>query len=383
MTDASAYVFEGCYPTDETIRQAFDDADLNRAVSAYRFFYPTVSIMATWKGNLDAGMVPTQVFGILEGTPQQLVFTPNSDTPYAGLVLDVRDGPMVVELPPGPLMCTANDLNQRWVIDMGLPGPDGGRGGKHVICGPGYGGDLPEGFYSGTATTNRVLLLLRALARGDDMAGAIAAMKTVKVYPLRSTDSWADPTWVNLTELRGVDFTPVRWEDNLAYWRVLHEVVDSEPPFEEFRAFYGELAALGIAKGQPFDPDERMVDILTRAAEIGRGAAAGAILRRSPPGPSGVAGHPVGVGGAATRERHLRYAHLPRRPRPPEMVLPSPDRITGHVPTHPRRRIAVLARHPRRHWHLPRRWPLLPPHRAPAGPGSAVLVDHRLRRPNP
>src|ERR1700729_919934 len=49
-----------------------------------------------------------------------------------------------------------------------------------------------------------------------------------------------------------------------------HEGVDSEPPFEEFRAFYGELAALGIAKGQPFDPDERMTDILTRAAEIGR-----------------------------------------------------------------------------------------------------------------
>ena len=270
MTDASAYVFEGGYPTVETIRQAFDDADLNRAVSAYRFFYPTVSIMATWKGNLDAGMVPNQVFGILEGTPEQLVFTPNSDTPYAGLVLDVRDGPMVVELPPGPLMCTANDLNQRWVIDMGLPGPDGGRGGKHAICGPGYGGDIPDGFYSGTATTNRVLVLLRALPRGDDMAGAIAEMRTVNVYPLQSTDSWADPTWVNLTELRGADFTPVRWEDNLAYWKVLHEVVDSEPPFEEFRAFYGELAALGIAKGQPFDPDERLTDILTRAAEIGR-----------------------------------------------------------------------------------------------------------------
>ncbi len=92
VTDPSAYVFEGGYPTSDTIRQAFDDADLNRAVSAYRFFYPTVSIMATWKGNLDAGMVPNKVFGILEGTPQQLVFTPNSDTPYTGLVLELSDG---------------------------------------------------------------------------------------------------------------------------------------------------------------------------------------------------------------------------------------------------------------------------------------------------
>ena len=57
--------------------------------------------MATWKANLGAGMVANRVFGLLDGTPQQLVFTPNSDTPYAGVVLDVRDGPMVVELPRG------------------------------------------------------------------------------------------------------------------------------------------------------------------------------------------------------------------------------------------------------------------------------------------
>jgi hypothetical protein len=269
VAEPSGYVFEGGYPSAETVRRAYDDADFNRAVSAYRFFYPTVSIMATWKGNLAAGMVPNKVFGILEGTPQQLVFTPNSDTPYAGLVLDLSAGPMVVELPPGPLMCTANDLNQRWVIDMGLPGPDAGHGGKHVISGPGYRGAVPDGAYSGTATTNRVLVLLRALPRGNDMAGAIEEIKTVKVYPLQPTEGWADPSWVDLSELTGADFTPVRWEDNLEYWRALHEVIDTEPPFDEFRAFYGELAELGIVKGQPFDPDPRVADILTKAAEAG------------------------------------------------------------------------------------------------------------------
>ena len=130
------YSFVGGYPTADTVRQAYDDADLNRAVSAYRFFYPSVSIMATWSGNVDAGAVANEVFALLEGTPKQLVFTPNSDTPYAGLPLDLSDGPMVIELPPGPLMCTANDMNQRWVLDMGLPGPDEGRGGRHVLCGP-------------------------------------------------------------------------------------------------------------------------------------------------------------------------------------------------------------------------------------------------------
>ena len=222
MTVGSAgesYAFAGGYPTPETVRRAYDEADLNRAVQAYRFFYPSVSIMATWKGNLRAGMVANKVFGLLEGTPKQYVFTPNSDTPYSGLPLDVSDGPMVLEFPPGPLMSTANDLNQRWVIDMGLPGPDKGQGGKHVVLGPGYDGQVPEGFHAGRATTNRVLVLLRALPQGKDMAGAIELMQSVKVY--RLGEDPVTPQWVDLTQKADEDFTPVTWEDNLTFWQVL------------------------------------------------------------------------------------------------------------------------------------------------------------------
>jgi hypothetical protein len=81
---SSDYEFKGGYPTPETIQRAYDDADLARAIEAYKFFYPTVSIMGTWKGNLNAGTVPNKVLLILHGRPEQLVFTPNSDTPYAG-----------------------------------------------------------------------------------------------------------------------------------------------------------------------------------------------------------------------------------------------------------------------------------------------------------
>src|ERR1700756_1211075 len=77
-TAAGSYQFINGYPTKETVQKAYDDADLNRAIQCYRFFYPSVSIMATWKGNLRAGMVANTVFGLLEGTPKQYVFTPNS-----------------------------------------------------------------------------------------------------------------------------------------------------------------------------------------------------------------------------------------------------------------------------------------------------------------
>jgi len=152
---------------------------------------------------------------------------------------------------------------------MGLPGPDGGKGGKHVLCGPGFTGEVPPGHFKGTATTNRVLMLLRALPHGDDMQGAIDLMQSITVHPLEPGAEAAELSWVDLSKIVGADFTPVRWEDNLTYWEVLHDLIDSEPPFAEYRNFYGELASLGIEKGKPFEPDDRMREILTRAAQLG------------------------------------------------------------------------------------------------------------------
>src|ERR1700744_5305715 len=63
--DSSAdYKFLNGYPTAETVQKAYDEADLNRAIQVYRFFYPSVSIMATWKGNLAGGVIPNKVFAI-------------------------------------------------------------------------------------------------------------------------------------------------------------------------------------------------------------------------------------------------------------------------------------------------------------------------------
>lgn len=261
----NGYEFKGGYPTPQTIQKAYDDADLSRAIDAYKFFYPTVSFEATWRGNLKEGAVANQIFALLEGTPNQLVFTPNSDTPYSGLPLDLSAGPMVIELPPGPLMGAADDLNQRWVMDLGLPGPDAGKGGKHLILPPGYTGKVPKGYYVAAATTNRVLVLLRAIPPAGDNEKANALMKTVKVYPLTRPANWKEPSWVKLAK---GDFTPVQWETNLQYWQVLKEVIDTEPAYDAYRSFYGELAGLGIIKGQPFTPDERMKGILERAAQM-------------------------------------------------------------------------------------------------------------------
>lgn len=266
--------FVGGYPTPEAVRRAYDDADFNRAVQAYRLFFPSVSGLAIFKGNNAVGVVQNRVFGTLDTEPKHVGLTLNSDTPYAPLLLDLRDGPIVIELPPGPLICLAIDLNQRWIMDMGLPGPDAGKGGRHLLLPPDWDDDVPEGYQVGRSTTYRVLGGIRSLPVGGDVAAAVARLRTVAVRPLdpgaRTGAGWTEPTWLDLTP-EPQDTSPDAWEDNLRFWEALHEVVDTEPPFDGYRSAYGELAALGIAKGAPFAPDARMTAILERAAKTASG----------------------------------------------------------------------------------------------------------------
>lgn len=260
------FEFVNGYPTDATVQKAYDEADLNRAIQCYRFFFPSVSILAVWDGNMASGCVPNQTFAIMDGAPAQIVLTPNSDTRYAGLPLDLTNGPIVLEIPAGPIMSAVNDMNQLWVMDAGLPGPDKGKGGKHLIVPPGYKGNIPAGYYVGKSTTNHVLVLLRAIPSTGDLEEGEALMKTIKVYPLGKAPTALN--WVRLNE-KPVNFTPGPWESNLQYWERLAKFINEEPANPQYRVMYGELAELGIEKGKPFSPDARMKGILEQAAQKG------------------------------------------------------------------------------------------------------------------
>lgn len=265
----SRYEFERGFPEGQTSQNAYDDADLSRAVEAYKFFYPTVSGAAMIRGNKPVGLVPNKVFGTLECTPDQLMFTGNSDTPYGPMDLDLSIGPLVIELEPGPLIVCAIDVNQRWVADMGLPGPDAGKGGKHLMVGPDYKGELPkEGFYVHRASSNLQIVGARSLPVNGDVAGAKARLRTIKVYPLNKVEGWTDPQWIDLSG-KTQDTTPLDWEDNFQFWEVLARTLETEPLYEGYHNQYGELATLGIEKGKPFKPDARMRAILEQAAKIG------------------------------------------------------------------------------------------------------------------
>jgi len=264
------YEFIGGYPSKTTAQRSYDEVDLGRAIQAYHFFYPTVSMEATFQGQRDAGALDNKGAMILAGGPRHVLFTGNSDTPYMGTAVNLEEtGPIVIELPPGPYLGIVNDHNFGWVHDIGLPGPDGGKGGRHVILPPGFEGEAPAGYYAAKSKTNYVLIAARALPSEGDMQGALEMQRNIKIYPLSKSGNPTAYEFVDRTNDK-VDVTLLKWEDNFQFWEKLNKVIQEEIAVDEFRPMYGILSAIGIEKGKPFAPDKRMTKILENAAKKGR-----------------------------------------------------------------------------------------------------------------
>ncbi|QLY24912.1 DUF1254 domain-containing protein [Bdellovibrio sp. KM01] len=254
------------FPSDKFVMSAQDDQDYQRALTAYRFWYPTVSAESIFNGNREIG-VADQSISVVAAQPYHIGFTLNSDTPYGGGVLDLKNGPMVIDVPPGMYIGLVNDHNQKWILDFGLPGPHADKGGKHLILPPNYRGEIPKGYQIGHSATYKNLVAIRALPTDGDMNKAIQALSKIKIHPLNNPEQLMK--MVNVTAQR-MDSTPLRVEDNIQYWQTLHKVISEEPTSPEYSGMYGLLESLGMERGKTFNPDSRMKGILERAARDGK-----------------------------------------------------------------------------------------------------------------
>ena len=122
------------------------------------------------------------------------------------------------------------------------------------------------------------------------------------------------------------------WRTTSGIGGVLHELIDTEPPYEEYRAEYGELAELGILKGQPFEPDPRMARTSSTRAAQGGTPRCGCNRSRTA-APPGWCGRGPGGSGRSYGRRTVRLTPrvTTRLEARTEMVLPGPDRVSGYV----------------------------------------------------
>ncbi len=161
--------FKDGAPVDATAQAVYDHLDLAHAFDAFMDTFQGVNMQAIHKGFLSIGAKDneTVVFSELKDA-KSLFLTANADTVYFVGMLDLSNGPMVLETPPGALG-TLDDFWWRWVIDFGAPGPDRGEGGRYLVVPPGYEWPLPEGgYYIAHSRTTRVAILGRSFMENDD-----------------------------------------------------------------------------------------------------------------------------------------------------------------------------------------------------------------------
>jgi hypothetical protein len=67
----------------------------------------------------------------------------------------------------------SSNFNQRWVADMGLPGPDGPKG-KFLLLPPDYKGEVPSGYHVATSKKTRSSAAARCWSNPSPIADPIA-----------------------------------------------------------------------------------------------------------------------------------------------------------------------------------------------------------------
>jgi hypothetical protein len=261
LTSASAQTFSA----DELNRRMIE----RRAVEAVIWGMPAVNYDLMRQQMLKAGGKVGQV--IYWGRPldsKNQTLTPNPDALYFMVFFNTKDGPVVLDLPPGDANGSFNgNIVTVWQLpleDAGLLGADKGAGGKYVILPPGYKEKAPDGTIPLQSDTFGGYMLFRAnlKSHGDaDVQNSIAYGKRMKIYPLAQA---TNPPATVFTDVKDVDFdSTIRYD--ASFFENLNRIVQEEPWIDRDRAMIDPLKSLGIEKGKPFNPSDATKALMTSA----------------------------------------------------------------------------------------------------------------------
>ncbi len=283
-------------PTEDTLQKVYDNLDFVRGIDVFLNFIPANSVEGIRIGMKSLGVDDSNeilIFDdLMDSTP--LFLTGNTDTVYACAMLDLeKDGVTVVEIPAGAGPGMVNDAFFRFVVDMGAPGPDAKKGGMYIILPPDYKGDLEPtlngmkyrdkdrrvtvkvgGAYKkvwvAQSTSYSNWLILRGFLKDGKPDHASNMWRSgLKVYPLSEAKN---PKKMKFTNGSGKFFNTVHANDYKFYEEIWH-VVQKEPISFLDPELRGQLSAIGIEKGKPFEPDDRLKAILQDAVAVGNATA--------------------------------------------------------------------------------------------------------------
>lgn len=258
---------DGELPDRGDLPVVFDELDYQMACQVYLWALPAVSYVQ-WKSQHYEvfGATSSDLVRYLSYRDRLGLITANATTPYILNFFDLAEtGPLVIELPPGPTAGGVSDFWQRETGVLGEMGPDAGKGGKTLVVPP--GGEVPGGLdpKSRVLRSTGVNIMFGFRTLDPDPARSEELVRAVRIYPYAQRD---DPPPTRIVSPGGRTWSGDQ-PGGLDYWRLLHTFYQSEVVDERDRFYLAMLRQLGIEKGKPFSPDERLQRILTEASAAG------------------------------------------------------------------------------------------------------------------
>ena len=263
-----------------------DVEDFRAASEAYIYGYPLVTMEMTRRvmtnvAAAEATRAPMGQFVRLRNYPDASyrdVTAPNADTLYTTAWLDVGKEPWILSLPDMKGRYFLFPMLDGWTDVFQVPGTrTTGTGAQtYAITGPGWKGTLPAGVVEYKSPTALVWLLGRIYCTGtpEDYAAVHALQDACKVYPLSAWGKdWTPPAG---KADASIDMkTAVRDQVNalsgVDYFRLLAELLKTNPPTAADAPILPKLAQVGVVPGKDFDPAAADPAVLNRVPKISFG----------------------------------------------------------------------------------------------------------------
>ena len=249
--------FSDGLPDEGTVEKVYDNLDFQRGVQSVLTTMPAAAMHAV-RGGIRSFGPANETVVIFENLldSKSLFLTPNTESVYALAWIDLRNGPVVIESPPNTLG-VVDDFWFRYVAD------------KYLFLPPYYAG-VPDGYLVLSARTFNLSFMTRGFLVNGDPKPAVENIKQhLRIYPLSKADN---PPVLTFANGSGRSFNTIHSSD-FTFFAEVNDVVQEEPADAIDPETLGLLATIGIEKGKPFAPDERMKNILTEAAYVANATA--------------------------------------------------------------------------------------------------------------
>jgi hypothetical protein len=213
--------------------------------------------------------------------PETQFVSPNNDTLYTISSLDLRGGPLLLEVPEMGSRYYVLQLIDAWSNNFAYVGTrsNGGHAGRYLIAAPGYDGEVPAGATLLEAPTDIAVIVGRIQADGKaDLAAVIALQEQ---FSLRPPQGSAAPA-------TGLPEGEAGVPEELRWWETVRTCLAAFPPPAEDGPLLAAFAPLGLGEAEsPYlDPDPELAKVLVEGESRGR-ATIEQLSKGGEPGPHG------------------------------------------------------------------------------------------------